>query len=223
MNGLRTPCAIVVSLCVLAGSSAGCRPQTRQRVLAYFFDGVTDTPRPPTRRTRRDLLREVDALKQQLADTRTQLAAGQLIPPTAGEDSQPPQEPLPLEQARTWDEATALLPSPDGAPDWSQALENGVVAPQPGLTAQTPAQPILPLDVELIPESDPTYAVTFRHATHTGWLSCANCHPGLFQMKKGATTMTMQEITEGRHCGACHGKVAFSTDACARCHRALGE
>lgn len=49
--------------------------------------------------------------------------------------------------------------------------------------------------------------------------TCNSCHPGLFQMKKGAATMTMDALNKGRYCGACHnGTVAFSTNDPGKCH-----
>lgn len=52
---------------------------------------------------------------------------------------------------------------------------------------------------------------------------CNNCHPALFQMKRGAQKITMADMNAGKHCGACHnGTKAFkSGDAanCAKCHK----
>ncbi len=55
-------------------------------------------------------------------------------------------------------------------------------------------------------------------------LKCADCHQsGIFKMKKGADTITMKDINEGKFCGACHnGTKAFSAkDAanCSKCHK----
>jgi c(7)-type cytochrome triheme protein len=55
-------------------------------------------------------------------------------------------------------------------------------------------------------------------------LKCADCHQsGLFKMKKGADTITMNDINAGKFCGACHnGTKAFSAkDAanCSKCHK----
>ncbi len=54
-------------------------------------------------------------------------------------------------------------------------------------------------------------------------LKCADCHPALFKMKKGADTITMKDINDGKNCGACHnGTKAFSAkDAanCGKCHK----
>jgi len=69
--------------------------------------------------------------------------------------------------------------------------------------------------------------VTFSHAKHLEKLNnkCAECHPKVFQMKKGGADkpFTMADMKEGKNCGACHnGKVAFdaqSKDNCGKCHK----
>jgi len=67
--------------------------------------------------------------------------------------------------------------------------------------------------------------VTFEGDEHAekGY-KCDSCHPSLFQMKKGASRITMDSLNKGRFCGACHdGKVAFSTSnpqKCHECHKA---
>ena len=54
-------------------------------------------------------------------------------------------------------------------------------------------------------------------------LKCNECHPKIFQMKKGSTKMTMAEINAGKFCGECHnGTKAFKTSEatnCAKCHK----
>ncbi len=66
--------------------------------------------------------------------------------------------------------------------------------------------------------------VVFDGGSHAkAGLKCADCHPGLFKMKKGADTITMKDMDAGKNCGACHnGTKAFpSKDAanCAKCHK----
>jgi len=66
--------------------------------------------------------------------------------------------------------------------------------------------------------------VTFDGAAHKAkGLSCKDCHPALFQMKKGADVVTMKDMDAGKNCGACHnGTKAFSTKdaaSCAKCHK----
>jgi c(7)-type cytochrome triheme protein len=52
---------------------------------------------------------------------------------------------------------------------------------------------------------------------------CADCHPGVFKMKKGSAVMTMKDMEAGKNCGTCHnGTKAFGVnDAanCAKCHK----
>jgi c(7)-type cytochrome triheme protein len=70
------------------------------------------------------------------------------------------------------------------------------------------------------PGASPPPAV-FPHWFHRIRFKCYACHPAIFEMKAGATAMTMDEIREGKFCGACHnGKIAWemSFDTCNRCH-----
>jgi c(7)-type cytochrome triheme protein len=61
--------------------------------------------------------------------------------------------------------------------------------------------------------------VTFSHQKHAGRFGCGECHPKLFQMKRGASHITMDEMYHGNSCGKCHdGKTAFSSKECAKCH-----
>ncbi len=138
-------------------------------------------------------------------------------------DWHPSEEPRkPIEQAASWDAAAKLLPITGGTPDWAKALTEGVIAPRPGVDSKAVDQPTFPLDVELIPADNPIFKVRFPHGTHTALLSCTTCHPGIFQMAKGADPITMEKIYAGQYCGACHGKVAFAVPTgCPRCHTAL--
>jgi len=61
--------------------------------------------------------------------------------------------------------------------------------------------------------------IIFSHRKHIVWNGCELCHPDLFGVEKGKTKYTMQDIFDGRFCGACHGKVAFSDLDCQLCHR----
>lgn len=68
---------------------------------------------------------------------------------------------------------------------------------------------------------------TFSHDFHTGkGLACTDCHTDPFQMKKGATKITMADINAGKQCGKCHngskevgGTKVFAASDCARCHK----
>ena len=64
--------------------------------------------------------------------------------------------------------------------------------------------------------------VVFDGKTHADkGLKCADCHPGVFKMKKGADKITMADINAGKNCGSCHkdGGKAFPAKDCAKCHK----
>lgn len=66
-----------------------------------------------------------------------------------------------------------------------------------------------------------TPPATFPHWIHRIRYKCYACHPDLFAMKAGSTTVTMEAMLEGKFCGACHnGKIAWGVafDTCNRCH-----
>jgi c(7)-type cytochrome triheme protein len=128
----------------------------------------------------------------------------------------------PIETVKTWAEAERLLPVTGGMPDWAAALAQGVIDPRAGVDPDAPHKPILPLELELVPEATPLYKAVFDHQPHTAVLTCGNCHPGIFEMRAGADPITMARIFAGEYCGRCHGKVAFDVNTgCGRCHRAL--
>lgn len=60
--------------------------------------------------------------------------------------------------------------------------------------------------------------IIFSHKKHTIWNGCELCHPEIFGVKKGSTVYNMQDIFEGKFCGACHGSVAFPNTDCHLCH-----
>jgi len=114
-------------------------------------------------------------------------------------------------------EALASLPRSDkGVIDWIGALDTGVINPRTGLTG---TEKMVSIDLDIVmPNTSTMPNVRFRHLTHTQWLTCKNCHTKIFMPQKGANLITMAAIIEGRACGTCHGKVAFSPLNCARCH-----
>ncbi|HXY62594.1 MAG TPA: c(7)-type cytochrome triheme domain-containing protein [Nitrospirota bacterium] len=62
--------------------------------------------------------------------------------------------------------------------------------------------------------------VVFDGTAHAkAGLKCADCHPAVFQMKKGADAIKMADINGGKFCGVCHnGTKAFGGKECAKCH-----
>lgn len=49
-------------------------------------------------------------------------------------------------------------------------------------------------------------------------MKCLDCHSKIFQMKKGSTAMSMDDIKKGKFCGKCHnGKKAFAANDAGNC------
>ena len=69
----------------------------------------------------------------------------------------------------------------------------------------------------------PMGTVTFNGKTHADkGLKCADCHPKIFQYKKGSFKMTEADHVPGKLCGTCHdGTKAFAQtkDNCNKCHK----
>lgn len=63
--------------------------------------------------------------------------------------------------------------------------------------------------------------VVFSHAFHTDAFGCDACHPDLFKAERGKNKATMEEMEQGKSCGACHdGASAFGVaEACDACHK----
>lgn len=115
-------------------------------------------------------------------------------------------------------EALSVLPS-DGSGDqvnWVKALENGNIKPRINIRANTQGE-VLDLDV-LLRNTNEMDMVNFPHKQHTEWLTCSNCHEGIFKSKAGTTKFTMYDILKGEYCGRCHSTVAFPLTECKRCH-----
>lgn len=74
-------------------------------------------------------------------------------------------------------------------------------------------------DFDLAAKTEGMPEIIFSHKKHTLWGGCESCHPDLFiGVKKGTNSYSMVDLFAGRYCGACHGKVAFPTNDCQRCH-----
>ena len=104
-----------------------------------------------------------------------------------------------------------------GADDWVKAFKENVVKPHESTDLDKKPVPPFNFDVE-IPAVGAMPNVIFPHFPHTFWLDCGNCHPAIFQMKKGANPISMVKIVNGEFCGRCHGRVAFPIANCTRCH-----
>lgn len=104
-----------------------------------------------------------------------------------------------------------------GIIDWVKVLNQGLVAPRVGMTGTEKMEQV---DLDIIfTRTGSMPNVRFPHREHTQWLTCINCHPGIFLPQKGSNPITMSGIIQGKYCGVCHGKVAFPpTLNCGRCH-----
>ena len=70
-------------------------------------------------------------------------------------------------------------------------------------------------------ETRGTPPAVFPHWAHRIRYKCYACHPVLFEMNPGTHTVTMDEMSAGQSCGACHdGDTAWgiSFNTCSRCH-----
>jgi c(7)-type cytochrome triheme protein len=75
-----------------------------------------------------------------------------------------------------------------------------------------------PDDFELDAKVDEMPDIIFSHDKHAVWNGCELCHPQIFKIERSSTVFEMQEIFDGKYCGACHGRVAFSNSDCRLCH-----
>jgi c(7)-type cytochrome triheme protein len=209
-----------VVMVFMAGCVRNPSPEDIYDVLSQFFDGV---PRPGEKTEK-----ELEIVKEKLETLEGELVTlkrqGVQPAPVAAQPAAPAAAAaVPPGNLTTWDEVAQALPqAATGGVNWTAALTEGIIAPRGGLTPEAQPQGAMDLDVELVPETGDMFKSTFSHQVHTTWLGCPSCHSGLFQMAKGATPITMQQINNGESCGVCHGPVVFGADACARCHPAMG-
>lgn len=104
-----------------------------------------------------------------------------------------------------------------GIINWVETLDKGLIDPRAGLTGQEKMHAV---DFDVIFQNTASMPyVRFPHRPHTIWLTCQNCHPGIFIPQRGSNPVTMAAIMAGEYCGVCHGKVAFPPYECNRCHR----
>jgi c(7)-type cytochrome triheme protein len=122
----------------------------------------------------------------------------------------------------------ALPKGPKGYVNWTAAVLQGYLNPRGSLDPDVEEEKPFDLNIFIEAKVPLMNNVIFPHSIHTYWLSCNNCHPGIFIPEAGANPISMDEIFRGKWCGRCHGKVAFpfGLDAdpddprsnCNRCH-----
>lgn len=104
--------------------------------------------------------------------------------------------------------------------DWLKAEQAGLfklIDYLEGISIKRDALQV-PLDVEIDAQVTAMPDIIFSHEKHAVWNGCELCHPQIFGISKASTTYEMQEIFDGKYCGACHGKVAFMNMDCQLCH-----
>lgn len=204
------PIAAVLLLTVLSTALvAGCSAETRYRMLSKLFE---DVPKPGEKAERKPVVNKPRRPPPYVPAAVPAVAVASL-PIVKPEQATP----------RDWREFQRQMPKDAaGSVDWVRALEEKLIKPRAGVDPEAAPQPVFPLNVELVPPGQPLFKVTFPHKAHTEWLACANCHPAIFKMQRGADPINMAKIFAGEYCGRCHGKVSFAVPTgCPRCHLAL--
>ncbi|MFQ5915164.1 MAG: c(7)-type cytochrome triheme domain-containing protein [Nitrospinota bacterium] len=172
-----------------------------QKALSFFFDIPPPREEKPARTVRKEARPPVEAKAPQ--------------PPPKGEEQRPP-----IEKLLVWEEVEKRLPKDQvGQVNWMEALKQGIIKPRGAIDGDaSPPAATFKFDF-FLPGPAPPFDAFFPHSSHTQWLSCESCHPGIFP--KRGMEITMDEIFSGELCGRCHGpgKVAFAAaTACNRCH-----
>ncbi|HHL39398.1 MAG TPA: hypothetical protein ENJ37_02720 [Deltaproteobacteria bacterium] len=101
--------------------------------------------------------------------------------------------------------------------DWLKLKADGVIDPKPSLHG-TESREVR--DNVILFESNNSFLknTLFNHRVHSQWIKCSSCHPSIFKDELGANVILMSEMSKGKNCGRCHGKVAFTFADCLRCH-----
>lgn len=143
------------------------------------------------------------------------------LPPVAALSQSAQVSPGPaIESTLDREVALALMPRDSaGNVDWVTALRDGTIRPRGKPGDERSGSNGFGYDF-LIKNAVPMFDAFFPHSTHVEWLSCANCHPGVFPYRN--EPITMEGINQGEWCGQCHGKVAFPVSTCGRCHLQMG-
>jgi c(7)-type cytochrome triheme protein len=104
------------------------------------------------------------------------------------------------------------------AVDWMTALAEKQITPKPGIDPAAEEASIKEEEQVFFNTETPSKVATFRHATHTQWLSCKNCHPAIFKKRDENLQFTHDDMDAGKYCGACHFRVVVVQSGCTGCH-----
>jgi c(7)-type cytochrome triheme protein len=107
--------------------------------------------------------------------------------------------------------------------DWLKAEEDGHLKLKDYLKGISIKRGDLkyPEDFEIDAKFSEMPEIIFSHEKHAVWNGCELCHPQIFSIQKTRTVYDMQDIFDGKYCGACHGSVAFTAMDCQLCHSKL--
>lgn len=138
----------------------------------------------------------------------------------------PKQEPIVIVQAEVikppevdWVGIYQALPrDAKGNVDWMRALEEKTITPKAGIDPAAEPAKTTDSEITFVSDENPGKPVVFRHATHTQWLGCKNCHTGIFKKRDENLQFTHDDMKAGKYCGACHFKVVFVQSGCKGCH-----
>lgn len=104
-----------------------------------------------------------------------------------------------------------------GQIDWTALKESGAYAPLKAVGKDAKDE-VRDNTIYFEPRLTFVKGVLFSHTTHSSRIECAACHKEIFDDVLGSTKTSMQEMSTGTACGACHGKTAFKLADCNRCH-----
>lgn len=101
--------------------------------------------------------------------------------------------------------------------DWAALKESGAYAPLKSAGKEATDE-VRDNTIYYEPKMAFIKGVLFSHRTHSSSIGCATCHPEIFKDSLGGSPASMQDMSTGVSCGACHGKTAFKLADCNRCH-----
>lgn len=102
--------------------------------------------------------------------------------------------------------------------DWLELKKRQAFKPLMELKGVTDHEGTRDNKILFVSKSDFVDNVLFDHKVHSDWINCSSCHPRLFKDKLAENNIKMVEMSKGRYCGQCHGKVSFTFANCKRCH-----
>ncbi|MEK6539254.1 MAG: c(7)-type cytochrome triheme domain-containing protein [Deltaproteobacteria bacterium] len=107
--------------------------------------------------------------------------------------------------------------------NWIEMDNKKAFNPRDALDSDTDTSGIRETSIFFETSSTFMKGVLFSHKIHSTWVRCTLCHPNPFKPEVGQNKVKMIEMKDGKSCGKCHGKVAFTYADCLRCHNQTKE